>query len=291
MTGFLHRRAARLALLGLAMLAGVRAEARGRFSSGELPVPEAPPPAVLKRAGWEQKLDAQVPMDLTFKDEAGRSVTLRELTQGKPIILNLAYYECPMLCIEVMNGLLEAMKEMNLECGKDYTVLTVSFDPGEGPDLATKKKANYAKSYGRGDTEKGWRFLTGAEKEIAQLCASVGFQYAYDEKTDQYGHASGILVLTPEGKTSHYFYGVMFSSRDLRLALVDASAGKIGTPVDQLLLLCYHYDPISGKYSMTVMNLVRAGGVLTVLGLVALVGGLARKGRRATAAGGGGPAA
>ncbi len=273
----------------VALLSTLEAPAKGRFSSGELPNPEPPAPAILKRAGFEQRLAAQVPMDLVFQDEAGRPITLSEAAAGRPIILNLAYFGCPMLCGEIMNGLTETMKQLPFQPGKEYTVLTVSFDPKEGPELATAKKANYLKALGRPDCENGWRFLTGEQPAIERLTSAVGFTYAWDEVGKQYAHASGIVVLTPEGKISHYFYGVLYPANDLRLALVDASAGKIGNPVDKLLLFCFHYDAKAGKYSVAVMNLVRAGGLLTLLALgLIVIPAVRRSGARAAGAAGGG---
>lgn len=245
----------------------LQAEAKGRFSSGELPVPEPPAPAVLKRAGFEQKLGERVPLDLTFRDEQGKSVKLSDLTAGKPIILNLAYFGCPMLCTEVVNGMVEAISQVPYQIGQDYAILTVSFDPKEGPALAAEKKANYLKSLNQPGAGPGWHFLTGDQAEIDRLTAAVGFTYAWDPVGKQYGHASGIVVLTPDGQISHYFYGVRYPASDVRLALADASNGKIGSPVDKLLLFCFHYDATAGKYSVAVMNIIRAGGVLTLLAL------------------------
>lgn len=260
-----------IAAVAVAVLLTDRVDARGRFSSGEIPNPEPPAPAVLKRAGFDQKLGAQVPLDLTFRDEQGKPVKLQDVTGGKAIVLNLAYFGCPMLCTEVVNGMMEAIKQVPYEIGKDYTILTVSFDPKEDAELASAKKANYLKSLGRPEAASGWHFLTGDQPAIDKLTASVGFTYAWDPVGQQYGHASGILVLTPEGKISHYFYGVRYPAADVRLALVDAAKGKIGSPVDKLLLFCFHYDPVAGKYSLTVMNIVRAAGLLTMLALGMIV--------------------
>lgn len=246
-------------------------EAKGRFSTGELPVPEPPAPAILKRAGFDQKLGAQVPMDARFRSETGELRTLREFADGKPVILNLAYFGCPMLCTEVVNGMMEAVAGVPYHIGKDYAILTVSFDPKEGPELAAEKKANYIKSLGQPDASPGWHFLTGDEDSIRSVTESVGFTYAWDEVGKQYGHASGLVILTPDGKISHYFYGVRYPPKDVRLALADASHGRIGGPVEKLLLFCFHYDAKAGKYSVAVMNLIRAGGVATLLALGMLV--------------------
>lgn len=253
-------------LLAAAALA-VRADARGRFSSGELPNPEPPAPTVLKRAGFDQNLGAQVPMDLTFRDEQGKAVRLSDVAAGRPVILNLAYFSCPMLCTEVVNGMLEAIQQVPFAIGKDYTILTISFDPKEKQELAAAKKANYLKALGRPEAAAGWHFLTGDQPEIEKLTSTVGFTYAWDPLSKQYAHASGLVVLTPEGKVSHYFYGVRYDAKDLRLGLADASNGRIGSPVDKLLLFCFHYDAKAGAYSVAVMNIVRAGGVLTLVAL------------------------
>jgi protein SCO1/2 len=224
-------------------------------------------PPVLRDVGFDQRLDEQVPLDLTFRDETGRPVQLREYFGRKPVILVLAYYRCPMLCTEVLNGVVRALLEMSLTVGKDFNVLTVSFDPREMPDLAAAKKKTYLERYGRPGAEEGWHFLTGDPEPIKRLTAAVGFRYVYDELHEQYAHPSGIMVLTPAGKISRYFYDVRYSPGDLRLGLVEASENRIGSPVDQVLLYCFHYDPVEGKYGPAVMNFVRLGGVLTLLAL------------------------
>jgi protein SCO1/2 len=266
-----------IAALVLSAACAGSADARGRFSSGEIPNPEPPAPALLKRAGFDQRLGDQVSLDLIFRDEQGKPVKLRDVTGGKPIILNLAYFGCPMLCTEVVNGMMEAIRQVPYEIGKDFAILTVSFDPKEDSELASSKKANYIKDLARPGAAAGWHFLTGDQPAIAALTASVGFTYEWDPVGQQYGHASGIVVLTPDGKISHYFYGVRYPAQDVRLALVDAAQGKIGSPVDKLLLFCFHYDPVAGKYSLTVMNLVRAAGLVTLLALgMIIIPGLRR---------------
>jgi protein SCO1/2 len=222
---------------------------------------------MLRDVGFDQKLDAQVPLGLTFTDEAGRAVRLGDYFDGKPVILVLAYYRCPMLCTEVLNGLVRALLDVPLDIGKDFHVVTVSFDPREKHELAAAKKKTYLERYGRPGAEAGWHFLTGDEEPIRRLTEAVGFRYVYDERNDQFAHASGILVLTPAGKVSRYFYDVRYSPRDLRLGLVEASANRIGSPVDQVLLFCFHYDPAEGRYGPTIMNFVRLGGVLIVLAI------------------------
>ncbi len=241
---------------------------------------EASLPASLQDVGFDQKRNAQVPLDLPFKDETGRPVRLGDYFGSKPVILNLAYFRCPMLCDQVMNGMVRTMLEMPLEVGKDFNVVTVSFDARETPEMASAKRETYLQRYGRDQAREGWHFLTGAEESIKSLTGSVGFRYRYDAGKDQFAHAAGIVVLTPEGKVSKYFYDIRYSARDLRLGLVDASANKIGSVVDQVLLFCFHYDPIEGKYGPAVMRVVRVGGVLIVLGLGVFVIALVRGDRR-----------
>jgi len=225
-------------------------------------------PELLQEVGLDQKLNAQVPLDLKFKDENGRPVTLGEYFGKRPVILTLNYFECPMLCTEVLNGLVSALGVLNFSIGKEFDVVTVSFDPRDTPERARLKKSAYLGRYKRAGAETGWHFLTGSDHEIAVLTRAVGFRYAYNAKAGQFAHASGVMVATPEGRLSHYFYGIEYGPRDLRLALVEASDHKIGSPVDQVLLACFHYDPSSGRYSMAVMTVVRAAGLATV-GLIA----------------------
>ena len=225
-------------------------------------------PELLQEVGLDQKLNTQVPLNLRFKDEDGRVVTLGDYFGKRPVILTLNYFECPMLCTEVLNGLVSALGVMNFSVGKEFDVVTVSFDPRDTPERARQKKAAYLGRYKRPGSESGWHFLTGSDHEIAALTRAVGFRYAYNAKAGQFAHASGVMVATPEGRLSHYFYGIEYGPRDLRLALVEASNHKIGTAVDQVLLACFHYDPSSGRYSMAVMTAVRAAGVAMV-GLIA----------------------
>jgi protein SCO1 len=243
-------------------------------------------PDVLQKVGFDQRLDQQVPLDLQFIDETGKTVKLGDYFGDKPVILVLAYYRCPMLCTLVLNGLTTAMHELPFTLGKEFNVVTVSFDPRETAELAAKKKKTYVKSYGRPGAEESWHFLTGKQEEIEKLTKSVGFRYVYDAKQDQYIHTSGIMVLTPSGKLSRYFYGIHFPTRDLKFDLIEASAEKIGTPTDQVLLYCFHYDPETGKYSANILAIVRIGGILTVIGLAIMVWFLVRRERRKRAHGG-----
>jgi len=224
-------------------------------------------PEILRDVGIDQKLDQTIPLELTFHDEIGKTIRLQDFFGRKPVILTLVYYQCPMLCTQVLNGQLRAMKNITLDLGDQYEAVTVSIDPSERPILAEAKKMMYAGLYGRPSAMQGWHFLTGSQESIAQLARATGFRYAFDKASGQFAHASAIMVLTPQGKISRYFYGIQFPARDLRLALVEASEGKIGTPMDQILLFCYHYDPITGKYGLAIANLVRAAGLATVLGI------------------------
>jgi protein SCO1/2 len=234
-------------------------------------------PELLKDVGIDQRLNDQIPLDLTFRDEHGRPVQLRQFFGQKPVILSLVYFNCPMLCTQVLNGLTSSLKLQSLDAGKDFNVLTVSIDPTDKPLIAEARQEMYTGMYGRPGAAQGWRFLTGEDSQIKQLANAVGFRYAFDADSKQYAHASAIMVLTPEGKISRYLYGISYPSRDLRLALVEASEGKIGTPVDSILLFCYHYDPHTGKYGLLISRVIQAGGGLTVLFLAILILGLARK--------------
>ncbi|MEX0938557.1 MAG: SCO family protein [Pirellulales bacterium] len=219
--------------------------------------------------GITQELGARVPGDLTFRDEHGRTVQLQDYFGEKPILLQLVYLECPMLCNLSSDGLIHSLTELKQDVGADFEVLTVSFDPREGPKLAAAAKKTAVRRYGRDGADAGWHFLTGKEPEIRKLADTVGFTYEYDEKTEQYAHAAGLMVLTPDGTVSRYLYGVEYRARDLRLSLVEASAGEIGSLTDQILLLCYHYNPITGRYGLAIVSALRIAGVATVI----LIGG------------------
>jgi protein SCO1/2 len=238
-------------------------------------------PGLLSEVRIDQKLDEQVPLDLPFLDEQATPVTLGRYFGKRPVILALVYYECPMLCTQVLNGLVSSLDVLQFTPGRDFDVVVVSFDPGETPGLARAKKASYMERYNRPGTEDGWHFLTGQQSSIARLTDAVGFRYAYDENIDQYAHAAAITLLTPGGRVSRYFYGIEYAPRDLRLGLVEASQSRIGTVVDQALLLCYHYDPEQGTYGVAVMNLLRLGGVLTLSVLGTFVFVALRRERRA----------
>ncbi|RMG00926.1 MAG: SCO family protein [Acidobacteria bacterium] len=227
-------------------------------------------PKVLKEVGIEQKLGNQLPLDAEFKDETGRIVKLSEyFGKKRPVILALVYYECPMLCNEVLNGLTGALKGLSLDAGKDFDVLAISFDARENEvaELAQKKKEAYLRRYNREGAELGWHFLTGRQEEIDKVTDAVGFTYRWDEKTNQFAHIGGIIILTPDGKVSKYFYGIEYAPRDLKLALVEASEGRVGAITDQLLLYCYHYDPATGTYGFAILRAIRVGAVLILVGL------------------------
>ena len=217
--------------------------------------------------GLDQRLNAQLPLDLTFTDESGNPVRLREYFGTKPVILSLAYYECPMLCSLVINGVIRTLRTLSFSAGNEFNVLTISFNPKDTPKMAAIKKQTSLQSYNRAGAETGWHFLTGNEATIKQLTQVIGFRYRYDPERKEYAHPSGIMVLTPEGRISRYFYGVEYAPRDVRLGLIEAASGKIGSPVDQLLLLCYHYDPATGKYGVVITRSLRLAGAVTVLGI------------------------
>jgi protein SCO1/2 len=253
-----------LLLLTLAIAPG------GALAQGDKPDP-------LHDVAFEQRLDAQVPADLSFVDEQGRTVALGDYFGAQPVILQLSYYECPMLCSLVRQGMLDSLKDVTLSVGSDFQVVNVSIDPQETPMMAANAKAAALSSYARDGADGAMHFLTGTQDSIDRLAEAVGFRYVYDETIDQYAHAAGIVVLTPTGLVSRYFYGVEFNPSDLRLGLVEASGNKIGSPTDQLLLLCYHYDPVTGTYTGLVMTALRVAAALTVLGLAGLIFFLSRR--------------
>ncbi len=241
------------------------------MSKGIMSPPASVRPPYLQNVGIEQHLDGQVPADLQFTDDTGRSVKLGEYFGKKPLILNLVYYNCTMLCGEALAGLTGSMKMIKFDVGNQFDVVTVSFNPKETTQDAAAKKADYLKRYGRPGAASGWHFLTGSADSINALTKAVGFQYQYDAARNQYAHATAIMVLTPQGRISRYFYGVDFPPKDLRMGLVEASQEKIGNAVDQVLLYCYHYDPATGKYGAVVTNMLKLGAGATVLFLAVLL--------------------
>lgn len=245
--------------------------AQAQMGKGPVGIPAADLPPNLGNVSIEQKLNAQVPLDLTFVDELGQTVRLGDyFHHDKPVILTLVYYQCPMLCSEVLNGLSSSMRMLTLNLGKDYDVLTVSFDPRDKPEVAAAKKRGYLQRYGR-PGQNAWHFLVGQEPNIHALTDAVGFYYQWDPKYQQFAHAAGIMVLTPEGRVAQYYYGVEYAPKDLRLGLVQASQNRIGTVVDRVLLYCYHYDPRTGKYGAVIMNIMKVAGAATVLILGSLM--------------------
>jgi protein SCO1/2 len=257
-----------VAIVSAVLLAG---SASAQMNNGVMSPPANTRPPRLENVGIEQRLDAQLPPDLIFRDETGKAVKLGDYFGRKPLILNLVYYNCTMLCGEALAGLSSAMRLIKFDVGNEFDVVTVSFDPRETPEMAAAKKADYLKRYGRPGAAGGWHFLTGQPESINALTKAVGFQYQYDARTNQYAHATAIMVVTPQGRISRYFYGVDFPPKDLRMGLVEASQGKIGNAVDAVLLYCYHYNPETGKYGAMVSNILRMAGAATILLLGSLL--------------------
>ncbi len=224
-------------------------------------------PAALRDVAFDQKLNQQVPLDLTFRDENGKIVLLANYFKQKPVILNFVYLKCQDLCPLLLDGVVRSLRALSFDLGNQFDVLTVSFDPHDDPPLAAAKKTDLVEKYSRPGAATGWHFLTGDEASIQKLTQSVGFRYSYDAHTGEFAHAAGIIILTPQGRTSRYFYGIDFSPRDVRLGLIEAAAAKIGSPIDQLLLFCYHYDPTTGKYNLLVARVIQIAGAFTVLAL------------------------
>ena len=252
-----------LAAVGMTLLASLAgAQTMAPAPAGIVRADEKP--EILKGVGIEQKLDAPLPLDAPLRDESGAAVRLGDYFGKRPVVLALVYFNCPMLCTQVLNGLVAALSVMSLEAGRDFDVVAVSFDPRDTPSDARAKKEAYLTRYPRPNAAAGWHFLTGDAASIARITGAAGFGYRFDERLGQFAHASAIMVATPQGRLARYFYGIEYSPRDLRLGLVEASAGKIGTPVDQVLLYCFHYDPAVGKYGAVVIHIVRLAGAATV---------------------------
>jgi len=230
-------------------------------------------PEALQKVGIEQKLGESLPLEAEFKDEDGKSVKLGDyFAKGRPVVLALVYFECPMLCNQVLNGMTGSMKGISLDAGKDFEVVAISFDARENdkPDLGKNKKASYLERYGRPGTEKGFHFLTGTQSSIDAVTKAAGFNYEWDEKSNQFAHASAIMIVNPDGKLSRYLYGIDYSPKDLKFGIIESADNKVGSAADQLLLYCYHYDPATGKYGFAVLSAMRMGGILTLLGLGAM---------------------
>jgi protein SCO1 len=255
----------------------------GVAGAQQLGLPATTTPLILQGVGIDQNLNAQVPLELAFKDDNGQTVRLGQYFRDRPVVLALVYYECPGLCDRILGGISEAMRQISLKVGSDYDVVAVSFNPKETWELAHAKKANYIEQFGpnaRAGANEGWHFLTGDQASIKVLADTVGFHYKYDEDTKQFVHASGIMILTPEGKISKYFYGVAYKPRDFRLGLVEASSDKIGTVADQVLLFCCQYDPTTGKYGLAITRVIRVLGTGTALMLFGFVFVMLRRERR-----------
>jgi protein SCO1/2 len=240
-----------------------------------------PVPRQLARVGVEERLDAALPLQLLFKDEAGRDVALGSYVRpGRPVLLTLNYYRCPMLCTLELNGLVDGMKGLAWTAGDEFDVVTVSFDPRETPSLARAKKQSYLEDLGRPSAEAGWHFLTGSPASVEALTKVVGFSTQYDRETDQFGHAAVVMLVTPDGRVARYLYGVKFEPATLKLALLEASKGTIGSTWERFILYCYHYDADRGRYALAALSIMRAGGALTVLVLSCVIGGFWLRDRR-----------
>ena len=272
----------RLRNISIAALLLIAAAASAQTVPDNLGQPAKSLPPLLQNVGFEPQLNAQLTLDLAFRDEAGRNILLRDYFRQKPILLAFVYYGCPMLCSQVEQGVVGTLRMLSFNPGRDYEVVFVSFDPRETPDMAAQKKETAMYHFRRPETASGWHFLTGSKESIDALTKAANFRYTFDQKTNLFAHPSGILLLTPSGRISRYFYGVEYPSRDVRFGLVDASAGKIGSPVDHVLLFCYQYNPSSARYSASILKMIRLGGILTVLCLV--VGILVMRRRDSTAA-------
>jgi protein SCO1/2 len=267
-----------MCIMHFAFCMAVSSAQPGSYSSPLAPgdVSTATPPQ-LEDVSFRQQLDEMLPLDAAFTDDQGRLVTLGQyFGQGKPVLLAFVYYQCPMLCAQVMSGLSSALKVMPFTAGTDFEVVLISFDPRDTPAIAAEKKRAHLEYWSTEQDAGAWHLLSGDEASIRRATSAAGFTYQWDERTGQFAHVSGILVATPDGRLSRYFYGVEFSPKELRLALVESGEGRIGSAIDELLLYCFHYDPESGRYGLLVMNLVRAGGVLTML----LIGGFIWLSRR-----------
>ncbi|MQA30873.1 MAG: SCO family protein [Luteitalea sp.] len=269
----------------------IAAPASGQMTGAPTPgyrqapgLPASSMPAPLREIGFDQHLDQPLPLDAAFRDEQGRTVRIGEYFGARPVVLAFVYYQCPMLCTQVLSSITSTLGVMNLDAGKDFELVMVSFDPRETPAQASDKKAEYLARYQRPGAEAGWHFLTGDQESIARLTKAAGFRYVWDEPTKQFAHPTGVIVVTPDGRPARYLFGIEYGPRDLRLAIVEASSGAIGSLVDELLLFCYHYNPETGRYGLVIMRTLRIAGVATVLAIGAFVAVMVRRERRTTAA-------
>jgi protein SCO1/2 len=270
-----------LTIFGLAALGLAASAAQAQTVPSDMGPTAATMPPALQNVGFEPPLNGSMPLDLVFRDETGRSVRLQEYFGQKPVVLAFVYYGCPMLCDQVQQGVVGVLRMLSFNPGRDYEVVFVSFDSRETPEMAAEKKKKALAHFRRPQTDSGWHFLTGSKESIEAATKAANFRFSLDAKSNLFAHVSGVLILTPDGHISRYFYGVEYPGRDMRLGLVDASAGKIGTPIDHVLLYCYHYDPAAATYSASILKIMRLAGVLTVL---CLVGGILISRRRETLA-------
>lgn len=260
----------------------VHAQMTGAPTAGFLGSPGEPAsvmPAALREIGFDQLIDHQLPLDARFTDDEGREIALGSLYGKRPVLLSFVYFTCPLLCTQVLNAMTATVSNLPLEAGKDFDLVVISIDPKDTPAVAAAKKAEFVHRYKDPTASSGWHFLTGTEPEIRRVAAAAGFKYSWDEQTQQYAHPTGIIVSTPDGRLARYLFGLEFGPRDLKLALVDASEGKVGTLADQLLLYCYHYDPMTGRYGIYVMRVLRIAGVLTVFSIATFILVMLRKER------------
>lgn len=279
---FFRKLATAIVTAAVLLAAGpLRAQGPQGLAPADAGQPAGAKPGILTKVGIDQKLNQQVPLDLAFVDETGRDVRLGEYFGKRPVILALVYYECPMLCTQVLNGLVGSLGVLTFDVGREFDVVAVSINPREGPGLAAQKKEAYLERYKRPQTAAGWHFLTGKEENIRRLADAVGFRYAFDETIKQYAHGAAIELLTPRGVLSKYFYGIEFSPRDIKFGVMEASEERVGSLIENALLLCYHYDPATGKYGATALQAVRIGGVATMLAIVSFIYVSLRKERQA----------
>jgi protein SCO1/2 len=275
------------ALLAAAIVCVLSAPGAAQMTGAPLPgyrrAPETPAsvmPSPLKEVGFDQRLNERVPLDVELVDEEGRTRPLGIYFGARPVVLAFVYYDCPLLCTQVLSAMTSTLRVLSLEPGKDFDLVAVSFDPRETPALAAEKKAVFVERYGRSSAQDGWHFLTGSQASIARLTSAAGFRYVWDEETKQFAHPSGLVVLTPDGRLARYLFGLEYGPRDLRLALVEAAEGRIGSAIDTVLLYCYQYDPVKGRYGLVVMGTLRVAGIVTVLALGAFVTIMLRRERR-----------
>jgi protein SCO1/2 len=268
-----------IVVVGLVISAAVSAQDGAQGIRPEAGMPASQMPGILSKVSFEQHLNERLPLDVALKDDDGREVKLAQFFGVKPVVLAFAYYDCPMLCTQILNGLTSSLTVLTETVGREFDVVVISFDPRETPTLAAGKKKSYLDRYNRPGAENGWHFLTGDEASIRKVTDAAGFYYQWDEKTQQFAHASGIMVTTPDGRLARYFFGIEYAPRDVKFALMEASSGRIGSVVDKLLLYCYHYDPATGGYGFVAMNTVRVGGVVTLVALVGFVVSALRRDR------------